>query len=148
MDVTHIHERIAAAVNGAELSGNTLRVTATPYMPLMPEPPHFYPHSWRINYDKTFSRTRQQQNEFTSTWHLVLAIGDDESAHYEATRLAGSGEGTIREVILDARGGPGEEALGGVVDDILLRAASGPNSVDVGDLHLLVVEFSLFVIGH
>lgn len=147
MNITAVHRAIAGAVNGLTLSGNTLRVTATPFMPLMPECPHFYPHSWRIAYDRTFGQPNSLC-ELTSTWHLALALSDDEAAHYEATSLAGSGEETIREAILKARGAPGEAALDGAADDLRLQTASGPTSVDVGETHLLVIEFSLLVIGH
>lgn len=143
MNITLIHQRLAEAVNNAQLTGNNLRVIATAYMPKKPEPPHFYPFNWRATYD----RTHGGMVELTETWHLVLAMGDDEAAHYEATGLAGTGEGTIRAAIIAARGGPGEDALGGAVDDIVLRSASGPNPVSVGDTHYLVIEFVLYMTG-
>lgn len=148
MDITAVHQAISDAVNTAALQGSTLQVTATPHMPLYPTVPHFYPHSWRILYDRTFGGEQYKgMNELTTTWHLCLSLTDDESGFSEATRLAGSGESTIREVILAARGGPGEDALGGAAEDLRLVSASGPNSVDIGDLHLLVIEFPISVIG-
>jgi len=148
MDIELIHRRMAEAVNGAQLKGNNLQVTATPYIPRHFEPPHFYMFNWRIRYDRTFSPNRQNMHEFTTTWHLALAFADDEAAEQEASALSGSGEQTIRDVILDARGAPGEYALGGAADDIRPVTASGPNEINVGDVHLLVVEFVFDVIGH
>lgn len=150
MDIHAVHEAIADAVNGTPLSGNRLRVTATPFMPLYPEVPHFYPHSWRIQYDRTYGGTTGNpsgMNELTDTWHLVLALSDDESAAAEASRLAGSGESTIRSRLIAARGGPGQPALGGAAEDLRLTTASGPSDVEVGTTHFLVVEFLITVIG-
>lgn len=143
MDITTIHQAISDAVNTAQLKPGSLQVTATPYMPLYPTVPHFCPFSWRASYDKTYGGLV----ELTTTWHLVLSLSNDEAGHQEATKLAGSGESTIRSVLIDARGGPGEDALGGACDDILLRSSSGPNLVDIGDTHLLVIEFSIYVTG-
>lgn len=148
MDIYAVHAAIADAVKGAQLTGNTQRVVATPFMPMQPEVPHFYPHSWRILYDRTFGGEQYKgMNELTTTWHLVLALADDEAGFSEASRLAGSGESTIRAALLAARGGPGEDALGGAAEDLRLVSASGPSLVDIGDLHLLAIELPISVIG-
>lgn len=143
MDITLIHQRIADAVNGAAIQGNTLQVTATRHMPASPEVPHFYPFNWRATYDKTFGGLV----ELTTTWHLALSRSDDEAGHQEATDLAGSGESTIRAALLAARGAPGELALSGACDDLRIVDASGPSPVDIESTHLLVVEFSIFCFG-
>lgn len=150
VDITLIHERIAEAFDDAALQGNTLQLTVTPYMPLYPTPPHFYPFNWRINYDRTYGTSIEAgMAELTTTWHLCLSLASDESGHQEATRLAGSGETTIRSVLIGARGAPGEDALGGACDDLRLTGASGPNLINISDtVNLLVIEFPIFVIGH
>ena len=144
MEIDLIYTRMAAAVSGAALSGNTLRVTALDYMPSQPEVPMFYPYSFRASYDKTFGGLV----ELSTTWHLVVSRSDDESGYAEATKLCGSGEGTIRAALIAARGGPGELALSGAADDIHLIGCNGPTDVDLGEVHLLVVEFQCVVMGN
>ena len=146
MDVSLILTRIAAAVNDAELLGNTLKVAALDYMPSSPEVPMFYPYSFRASYDKTFGGLV----ELSTTWHLVVSRSDDDAAYEEATKLVGTGEGTIRAALIAARGepSPSPTALGGAADDIHLIASSGPTDVALGEVHLLVVQFDLQVIGN
>ena len=151
MDIQAIHTAIAGVVNTAALQGTTLQVTATDFMPLLPEVPHFYPFNWRITYDRTYGGGGQGgMAELVTTWHLVVSNSNDESAYQEATRLAGTGESTIRAALIAARGAPGVDALDGAggCEDLRPTGASGPTSVDVGDLHLLVVEVPIWVVGH
>jgi hypothetical protein len=150
VDIHAVHTAIAAAVNGTALQRSTLQVSATAFMPLYPTVPHFYPHSWRITYDRTYGGTEgtpSGMNELTTTWHLLLSLADDESGFAEASRLAGSGESTIRARLLAARGAPGQDALDGAAEDLRLVTASGPSLVDIGDAHYLAIEMPVFVIG-
>lgn len=151
MDITRVHQAISDAVNAAALQPGALQVTATPFMPLHPTVPHFYPFSWRINYDRTFGGaegTPSGMNELLTTWHLCLSLSADEAGHEEATTIAGSGEETIRDVILSTRGGPGEYALSGAAEDVRLVSASGPNLVNISETtQLLVIEFPIQAIG-
>lgn len=145
LDVAAVHTGIADAVNDAHLNLGTLEVIATDYMPLAPTVPHFYPFSWRAIYDRTFGG----MVELTETWHLCISMSDDLSGYAEASRLASSGENTIRSALIAARGEPSPTptALGGAADDVHLTTSSGPTSVELGEAHLLVVEFTILVIG-
>jgi hypothetical protein len=146
VDISLILTRIAGAVNGAALQGTTLQVTALDYMPSMPEVPMFYPYSFRAEYEQTFGGLVK----LNTTWHLCVSRSDDEAAYEEATKLIGTGEGTIRDVLVAARGEPSPTptALGGAADDIFLMGCNGPTDVNLGDVHVLVIEFQLQVIGN
>lgn len=147
VDIDTVIEKIAAAVNEASLTGNTLGITALDGMPDMPEPPCFYPFNWRTAYHKTHGG----MVELTMTWHLALSRGGDDgiaTGQKEAQRLSGSGESTILAALTAARGAPGQYALDGAADDVVLTGANGPIQLVFGDgAHFWGVEFTIFVMG-
>ena len=145
MDVKAFLTSIAGAVNDAELSGNTLQVTATRFIPSAPEPPHFYPFHWRVVYDRTYAG----QVELTTTWHLLLSRAEEESALEEASDLSGTGENTIRAAVEAARKtGTGGRFADDSADDAVVRSAEGPRLFDFGsDAHFWGVEFTIFALG-
>lgn len=147
MDIDAVFTGLADAVNNAQLTGNTVRVTASAFMPDFPEVPHFYPYTFRGAYDKTFGGTL----EVTVTAHLLLSRAEQENAIGEATRLAGTGTNTIFAAIEAARGPASATptALGGAADEVTVRSVEGPRLFDFGDgaPKFWGLEFTIFVIG-
>ena len=145
MDPEAVLAGIADAVNAAEVSGNTLRVTATPAMPLAPEVPHFYPFNWQGNFDRAFGGLV----DMTMTWHLLLSRADDDGAAQEASALSGNGSNTVYRAVHSRRKqGTGGKYYGDVADDIAVRTVQGPRLFDLGtDVHFWGVEFTIFAMG-
>lgn len=140
MNIATVYTELVAAINNATLSGNTLQVVATVEIPDAPEPPHFYPFTYDMAYDKDFGGG----GELTIVAHLLLSRADSETGQQEAQTLAGTGADTIRATINAARR---PSALNGACSDLQLRRAAGPRDFAFPDgTHFWGVEFTIFVI--
>ncbi len=144
LDIEAVYVALAAAVNAAELRPHGFQVTALPYGPdSMPDLPCWYPAEFVGNYNKTFSGL----TDLTITSRLLLSRSDDKAGQRQAQKLAGAGANTIRSALHAARGAPGQEALDGAADDLVLQRVSGPRLVDIGEKSFYVLEFTIFVMG-
>lgn len=143
MDINAVYDALVAAINGAQLTGNTLQVTAGKGL-TYPDPPYFLPFTFQVNYDRSFAG----QADATVTAYLLLSRAEDVNAMQEALTLSSSGADTIRDALEAARGVPGQMALSGVANDLQLKTAQGPRLLDFGtDGHFWGVEFTIFVLG-
>lgn len=149
MDINAVFAGLANAVDELPLQGTTLRVKAMDYLAENPPIPCFEVAEFQIRYNRTFATEAKPfgMAEVTITANLLLSRGDDESGQKEARALASSGTNTVIQAIHAARGAPGQAALGGACDDVVVRSAQGPRLADYGSAKYYVVEFSLFVIG-
>lgn len=139
-----VYTALAAAVNGAQLMGETLQVTATAFAPDVPTVPHWFPAEFVGRYHRTHGGLM----EMDITSRLMISRSSDETGHLEALELAGAASDTMLEAIEAARGAPGQLALSGACDDLALRQVTGPRLYDYGtDGHFYGLEFTIFVMG-
>jgi hypothetical protein len=143
MDIDLVFERIAAAVNDAQIPGLTKKVVATAFSPDSPTPPHFFLAEFVGEYDQTFD----SDMNLTITARLMLSRAGEETGQQEGRILAGVGANTIRAALEAAAGTPGQSALSGACDDIQLRRVTGPRLYDYGEAHFYGLEFTIFVLG-
>lgn len=136
MNIADVYTALAAGITTASLDGQTLKVIATVDIPDKPDPPHFYPFTYQMVYDKDFGGG----GELTITAHLLLSRADSETGQQEAQQLAGSGADTIRDALLAIR-------RTGPWADIRLMTAAGPRDFTFPDgSHSWGVEFTIFVL--
>lgn len=145
LDVDLVYERIAAAVNGANLMGATKKVTAAPYSPDALDPPHLQLAEFIGDFDKSFGGLM----ELVITARLMLARSDKDgiAGQQEARRLAGAGSNTLKAAFRQMRGAAGQDALSGACSDIHLRRITGPRLYDYGEAHYYGLELTIFVMG-
>lgn len=144
MDLNAVCDGIAAAVTSAAVTVNGQRVTATGFMPEAVAEPHFFCAETTINYHKTHGGLV----EVLLTCRLMVSRADDKSGQEKARAvLAATGSNSIPAAIEAARGAPGQAALSGACQDLVLQRVQGPRYYQIGQVEYLGLEFVIFVMG-
>jgi len=143
LEIDAVYQGLADAINDAQLPGNTAKIIALPFAPDSVVAPQLILADFVGDYDKTFDGLM----ELTINAWLLLARVVDKAGQQEAQRLAGAGENTVRAAIQAARGAPGQMALNGAADDVVVRRVVGPRPFDWGESHYYGLQFTIFVMG-
>lgn len=147
LDIDLVYERIADAVNDAELvfTGGVKKVVAVEFAPDSLDPPLFQLMEFTGDYDRTYGGDM----EIVITARLMLARADldGKAGQKEARKLASAGTNTIRDALNDAPRDATGHALNGACDDLHLRRVTGPRLYDYGEANFYGLEFTIFVMG-
>lgn len=144
LDIDAVAIELAAAVTAAAITLNGLKVTATDFVPDALTPPHFAP----AEFENTFHRSFGGRDEWVVTCRMFTSRADDAEGQRTARQIASStGSASILAAIEAARGDPGERALNGEADDLVVRSVRGPRLYQVGESNFYGVEFVVFVTG-
>jgi hypothetical protein len=141
MDLNAICVAIAAAAADAT-SDPPLNTSG--FVPDAITEPHFFVAEPAVDYDKTFGRTA----ELEVTCRLLVSRSDDEAGQRLLRGYLSTGNAaSVKDAIEAARGGPGQAALGGLVDDLWVRRVERPRWYEHGgywfvgaDIVIKVVE--------
>lgn len=141
MDIGAIRKAVPAAVGHPIIP----ELNHFGYVPDVVPDPCFYAGEVEIDFDQTFQRG---MDKIRLTCRLLVARSDDEGGQAELDKyLAGSGPFSVKERLLEARGAPGEAALGGLCDDLHLRRIHGYRFYQVGEVQYYGAEFVIDIIG-
>lgn len=144
LDVEAVAVALAAAVTTATINLNGQRITATDFVPEALTPPHFAV----AEFTNTFHRSFGGRDEWSVTCRLFVSRADDAEGQRTARQAASStGSASILTALEAARGDPGERALDGAADDLVVQTARGPRLYQVGEQNFYGVEFVVFVTG-
>lgn len=144
LDIDAVAIELAAAVTAANITLNGFKVTATDFVPDALTPPHFAP----AEFTNTFHRSFGGRDEWLVTCRLFTSRADDAEGQRTARKVASStGAESLLAALEAARGEPGERALNGEADDLVVREARGPRLYQVGESNFYGVEFVVFVTG-
>lgn len=144
MRIKDVYTNLAAEIQAAEILVGDTALTATAFAPDALVVPHFFGAEFIGQYHKSYGGLLNIQ----MTWRLMVSRGDDRSGQEAAWDLASStGDGTLLDAIEGARGAPGQKALSGAADDIVLQRVSGPRLFVFGTTEYYGLEFGLYVTG-
>ena len=139
MDLYQVKVETAAAV-GSAISG----LTCVPYAVDAVTPPMFMPVEIEIDPNQTFGGS----DLVVITWRVLVSRADPKSAQKALDGyLARTGATSIRAALVAARGDPGESALNGAADDLVVTQVSGYQAYDVGSAKYLGADITVKVIG-
>lgn len=136
-----IRRALADAVRDPTVAG----LNAYGYVPDSIPEPCFYAGEVEIDFDSVFGRGL---DEMRVTCRLLVARSDDRSGQDTLDQyLAGSGAKSVKTALEDARGAPGELALGGLADDLHVTRVQGYRLYQVGEVQYYGAEIIVRVIG-
>ena len=145
MQIPDVREAIADAARAVVLPDGTRKLTCTGFTPDAVTEPHFFLGEYTVDYDKTFGRG-QDEIQFTGRI-LVSAASDRVSQRLLDSMLSGAGPASLKAAIEAARGAPGEEALGGLADDLHMVRVSRYGWFEHAGQTYVGAEVSIRVIG-
>lgn len=147
LDIDLVYERIAEAVNDAELQvgTGTKKVVAVEFAPDSIDPPMFQLMEFTGDYDRTFGG--DMEVVISARLMLSRADADGKAGQKEARKLASAGTNTVRSALYAAPRDATGHALNGACDDLHLRRVVGPRLYDYGEAHFYGLEFTIFVMG-
>jgi hypothetical protein len=140
MNVGSIREALATTVKTAIPGLNCYG-----YCPDSIPEPCFYVGEIEIDFDRAFGRA---MDEMRLTCRLLTSRADDRAGQAALDAyLAGSGASSVKQALEDARGAPGQAALGGLCDDLHLTRVQGYRWYLVGQVEYYGAELIVRVIG-
>jgi hypothetical protein len=139
LDLQAVASALADTITAAQISLNGALITATDFWPDAITEPHFAVAEMTFDPHETFGGSQY----VTVTCRLFISRGDDA----EGQRRAWTAIPLVQTALEDARGAPGELALNGVADDLVLKSVRGPRLYEVGVHSYYGVEFTVFVMG-
>lgn len=140
MDLNAISAAIATAAGNAT---STPVLTTTAYVPDAITEPHFFVAEPEISYDKTFGRDA----EVELVCRLLVGRQDDEAGQRLLRAFLSTGNAeSVKDAIEAARGGPGQPALGGLVDDLWVRRVERPRWYEHAGTQYVGVDISIKVV--
>lgn len=140
MDLNAICNAIAAAAADAT---SDPALTTTGFVPDAITEPHLFVAEPEISYDKTFGRTA----ELELTCRLLVGRQDDRAAQTLLRKYLSTGnQESVKDAIEAARGGPGQPALGGLVDDLWVRRVERPRWYQHADTQYVGVDIQIKVV--
>lgn len=142
MDISAVREGLAGAVEAhcQEATG----IQCFGYVPETINPPTFYAGEATINNLSTFGQTDEVEivcRVFTST------ADDREGQRLLDQLLRRTGPTSVREALALARGGPGEAALGGACDDLVVVRIQGYRLYRIAETEFYGAEILVRAIG-
>ncbi|WIM97838.1 hypothetical protein ACTOB_001392 [Actinoplanes oblitus] len=130
MQLAQVKAALRDAVAAAEIPG----LQCTAYVPAEPHPPAFYPGEVVFAPNNSFGPGPGGYDTVDITCRVLTSNAEDADGQALLdTLLSRSGPYSIRQALLAARGAPGQPALGGLADDLMIvridgyREIPGPN---------------------
>lgn len=145
MQISAVRDAIADAARTITLPAGVPKLTSTGYVPDAVVAPCFFVGEVEITYDRTYGRGT---DELMFTCRVLVGRADDRSAQRILDgMLSGAGTASLKAAIEEARGAPGQMALGGLADDLHLERVQGYRWYEHADATYLGAELVIKVIG-
>lgn len=143
MDVELVRQRLADAVKaGVTLPDVDLQTFG--YVPDQIDPPCFYTAEVEIDPNITMGKIDQ----FILRCRVLTSTQDDRAGQQMLDRLLRrKGPTSIRRVFHEAKGAPGQPALGGAADDLNVQKIDGYRLYKIGVDTFFGAEFRILIIG-
>lgn len=141
MNVGAIRAALATAVRDPVIPG----LNAKGYMPDSIVPPEFAVGPVEGEFDRAYGGGLR---DLMFTCWVLTGMGDDEAGQAELDKfLTGTGTHSIKEKLEDARGAPGQPALGGLADDLHVVRVQAYRIYKFSSGDYYGAEFAVRVIG-
>ena len=145
LDLDAVAIALATAVNDAQITLNGQRLTALDAVPSTIAAPPLFAVAEFVN---TYHRSFAGMDEVTFTCRLFVSLVTSEDGQRTARQAASSaGAKAILDALEAARGDPGQPALGGAAQDLVVQNVRGPRIYEIGEKSYYGLEFSVFVLG-
>ncbi|MFG3323724.1 hypothetical protein ACGF3J_37335 [Streptomyces sp. NPDC048171] len=145
MQISAVRDAIAAAAAVVVLPPGAGKLKCTGYVPDAILAPCFFVGEVEVNFDKAMGR---KLDELLFTCRVLAGRQDDRSSQRIIDALlSGSGPASLKQAIEQARGAPGEMALGGLADDLHLQRVQGYRWFEHAASTYVGAELVLKVIG-
>lgn len=119
-------------------------LTVYDYVPDSVEVPAFYTADVSVQFSADFG----QAADYEVICRVLTGRGEDRSGQRALLAYMGTGPGSIWAAIMAARGGPGEYALNGAADDVMVRRVQGHRIYTVGEKSYYGAEVLVRAIGN
>jgi len=140
-----IRTAIAEAASTVTLPAGIRALTCTGHVPDAVTEPHFFVGEYQQDFDRAMNRGL---DEIEFTTRLLVGRQDDRAAQMLLdSMLAGSGPASLKQAIEEARGGPGEYALGGLAHDLHVVRVQGYRWYEHAGVEYVGAELIIKVIG-
>jgi hypothetical protein len=145
MQMSAVREAIADAARAVVLPAGLPKLTCFGYTPDSVPAPCFFAAEYSTEFDKAYGRAL---DEVELTCRVLVGRADDVAAQRTLDALlSGSGPASLKQVIEVARGAPGEEALGGLVDDFHVTRIQGYRWYEHQGIQYVGAELIIRIIG-
>ncbi len=145
MQISLVRDAIAAAAGAVTLPTGVAKLTCTGYVPDAVVAPCFFVGEVEVTYDRTMGRGTDQLD---FTCRVLVGRADDRSAQRILdAMLSGAGPASLKAAIEEARGAPGEMALGGLADDLRVERVQGYRWYEHAGTDYVGAELAIKVIG-
>lgn len=143
MDIPNVLTGIKDAVTGVKDSSGR-QIHTYDHTPNSVVEPAFYPRDYTIDPNYSF------QGRWSLTVVCVLLVGANNAEVNQrrlATFLSRDGEASVHAALTAARGAPGELALNGAADDLVVARMGPPRMYEVAGVSYYGAEIEVTVIG-
>ena len=145
MQISAVRDAIAAAAAVVVLPAGVGKLRCTGYVPDSVVTPCFFVGEVEVNFDKAMAR---RLDELIFTCRVLAGRADDRSSQRIIDALlSGAGPASLKAAIEQARGAPGEMALGGLADDLHLQRVQGYRWFEHAGSTYIGAELVIKVIG-
>ncbi|MFA3877541.1 hypothetical protein ABS735_28345 [Streptomyces sp. MMCC 100] len=145
MQISAVRDAIADAARTVVLPAGIGKLVCTGYVPDAVTTPCFFVGEVEVSFDKAMGR---RLDELLFTCRVLAGRQDDRaSQRIVDALLSGSGPASLKQAIEQARGAPGEMALGGLADDLHLQRVQGYRWFEHGTSTYVGAELVIKVIG-
>lgn len=145
MQISAVRDAIADAAAAVVLPAGVGKLKCTGYVPDAILAPCFFVGEVEITFDKAMAR---RLDELLFTCRVLAGRQDDRaSQRIVDALLSGSGPASLKQAIEQARGAPGEMALGGLADDLHLQRVQGYRWFEHAGSTYIGAELVIKVIG-
>jgi len=145
VQISAVRDAIAAAAAAVILPAGIGKLRCTGYVPDAVITPCFFVGEVEVNFDKAMGR---RLDELIFTCRVLAGRADDRSSQRIIDALlSGAGPASLKAAIETARGAPGENALGGLADDLHLQRVQGYRWFEHAGSTYIGAELVIKVIG-
>ncbi|MEU9065452.1 hypothetical protein AB0D60_00960 [Streptomyces sp. NPDC048306] len=145
MQISAVRDAIADAARTVVLPAGIGRLVCTGYVPDAVTTPCFFVGEVEVTFDKAMAR---KLDELLFTCRVLAGRADDRaSQRIVDALLSGSGPASLKAAIEQARGAPGEMALGGLADDLHLQRVQAYRWFEHAGSTYIGAELVIKVIG-
>jgi len=145
VQISAVRDAIAAAAAVVVLPAGVGKLRCTGYVPDSVVTPCFFVGEVEVNFDKAMAR---RLDELIFTCRVLAGRADDRSSQRIIDALlSGAGPASLKAAIEQARGAPGEMALGGLADDLHLQRVQGYRWFEHAGSTYIGAELVIKVIG-
>jgi hypothetical protein len=144
LDLNAVATAVTAAVTAQAITLDGKLVTAADFVPQAIDPPFFAVGE----FENLVHRTYSGMNELTLKCAMYVSLATEDEGQRKCRAVASSsGANSVQGAVEAARGAPGQSALSGAANDIVLRNTSGPKVFEIAGKAYYGVEFELYVVG-